>query len=1335
MMTTMEKVPVRIPFDAVFSRPKPPGGRKRRWLRVVWVGGIGVGILLWLLPSLVAHSFLLNWIVGYLAADFQGQIRVGGATLGWFSPLVLRQIEVQESSGRPLASIDQLTSNRSLWKLLWNQQDLGQWLLEGAKLHVRVRPDGTNWEDALAGYFTASESAARAVQLELRAKDTVIFLTDCRSSRSWRLENLQGSLIFPPAPTQPWQLACTGQVLPADAEPTGSQSQSSRGSTSQPQEASQPTAPPPVDPGQFQFELSWGGTPPEAEGNADGQPLGGGFFLLQGQRVPLGLAEAILMRWEPLLHLEGLGSGWFVYGWGGWTGHVATGRSVPASNFTKPTDVYNNSTSASSAASASTGSPIASANAQPTIPVEPVGSALPGSGNPRPAIDLPPDSVVMQADISSDEAWISWERFVPERLQLKPMKLQGRIIWTNDYLQWEDFRLECQAGQLALSGRTPLSSHPAAWLDSLGQHPCQVSGRLDLPQLVRLLPQTLPIQAETQVTSGQVEFGVTTKPSVESTTWQAHLTTSQLKAIHQGQAIEWPEPLRFQLAAQQTPKGLLLETFQSVSEFLRIDAFGAEAGLSISAQMDLDRLSRRLSPWVNLGDVQLGGQANFSLTWTKKPQDSFELDLMWQADRLHVVIPTWSLEIADDIRARALVTGKISSTPPSTEQKAGGETISAGSAEQKAAREGISDAASQSASRGSLSGSTVSLPVGPNLPHPKLSLYSLSRIDSAVVAFQWGHDQGEIRLRQAVSAPTLKSRWPVEVRLQGQLADWVRRLKPWIDLHVWQPSGAYGLTASLDLGPESLQVHEARMAAAPFYLNAFGLQIAEPRVDLSFTGQWDWANHQLQLTQAHFQANPLVLQAQKLQVHWSSPAGGSHTNQPPAGAKPAAGSKPAPSLRLAGRLQAEGTLDHLQRWFAPTSTNTWRLAGAFTAQAEWQTDPSATSGLAQITIRQFSYTAFPGSRPWQQPEIQLAAQGRYDHQSGLLELTSCNLQGDGIGYVGTAQVSLGPPSVGANQAAIYRTSGQVQYDWYRLSPLVRSYLGSGILLQGRGAEQFRWQGPLDLALAEASLGIGWQQIDAYGFRGGPAVLRGQLSRGMLQIAPVEMDLCEGKLRAAGAVRLAPGPMELVVEKGSAARQIRISQQMCASALQYIAPVLADVTSVEGRASLLLDVCRVPLANPAASQIQGQLVIHNIQIGPGPLVHELATLLLKEPTARLRNEAVIPFTMANGRIYHEGLELIFPEITIRTQGYVGLDQSLALTAEMPILPKWTAMNPRLATAMKGQTIRLPIQGTLRRPQLDQVTLRRYAAQFLQKSAENLLQEELQRQLERLKIPGR
>jgi len=1342
MTTAAEKVPLRIPFDAVFGKPKPPPERKRRWFRWGAALLIGLGILLWLLPTIVAHSFLLNWIVGYAAADFQGKIHVGGASLGWLSPVVLRRIEVQDAQGEPLASIGQLQTERTLWKLLWNQQELGRLVLQEATLHIALRPDGSNWEDALARYLALSEPNAAWGQMELLANDAVVLLSDNRSGRRWRLENLQGSLVIPSAPTQPWQLVCTGQVLPSSSEPPASKpdseppasKQGSSGTPAGRTGASQPAADFSQEAGQFQFELCWGGVPPEAVAPSAGPNVGGGFFVIRGKQVPLGLAEAILMRWEPLLHLEGRGSGWFAYGWGGWAGQVASGRATP------PTALSGAGRSASAAGTTGPSGAEGSATSQGAGPERPAfhgqkaGSSLHAQNTPDgkkdtptlspaapPAGDgLPADAVVMQADITAPEAWMHWERFLSEGLRLQQMELRGGVIWTNEYLDWTNFQLHCQAGQVSLSGRVPIGSDPEQWLATFRQHPCQLSGRVDLARLASLLPQTLRIQPGTQVTSGQAEWMFTSQPGPESTVWQAHFATSQLKALHQGRPIEWPEVLRCQLAARQSAEGLVLETLRCDSEFLRIDAFGSQRGLSVSAQMDLDRLSRRLAPWVDLGDTKLAGHATVSLTWTQKGEDGFEADLMLQGERLRVEIPAWSVQIADDIRVRALVAGKLAGVSGSATQPTGAERPSSGFGPTAA---------------------TVSLPMGTKLPQAKLGQYRLSRIDSAALAFQWGRDQGEIRLREPVAAPSLKSRWPLQLRLEGQLADWVARLKPWVDIQSWQPSGVYALVASVDLGPETLQVHQAQMAAAPFSLVAFGLQVTEPRVDLSFTGQWNWLAQRVRLTQARLQANPFVLEAENAELQWASPAGSS------AGAKAADAAKltstsgmglagPASGMKLAGRLHAQGTLEQLQRWLAPPSTTGGRLSGTFTAQADVQSQAGGTGGVVQISIRQFSYTPSAGSRPWQQAEIRLAAQARYDHQSGLLELTSCNLQGDGLGYVGTAQRSRSAQPVGATPAAIYRATGQLQYDWQKLAPLLRSYLGAGIVLQGRGAEPLRWQGPLDWGLAEASMAIGWQQIDAYGFRGGPAVLRGQMSRGWLQIAPVEMDLSEGKLQAAGAVRLSPGPVELVLEKGTAARQIRITPAMCASAFQYIAPVLAEVTTVEGRVSLMLDFCRVPLANPAASQIQGRLLIHSIHIGPSPLVQELASLLMKEPTARLRNEAVIPFVMANGRVYHEGMELVFPEVTIRTQGYVGLDQSLALTAEMPILPKWTAMNPRLATAMKGQTIRVPIQGTLQRPQLDQVTLRRYAAQFLQKSAENLLQDELQRQLDRLlKPPGR
>ena len=59
---------------------------------------------------------------------------------------------------------------------------------------------------------------------------------------------------------------------------------------------------------------------------------------------------------------------------------------------------------------------------------------------------------------------------------------------------------------------------------------------------------------------------------------------------------------------------------------------------------------------------------------------------------------------------------------------------------------------------------------------------------------------------------------------------------------------------------------------------------------------------------------------------------------------------------------------------------------------------------------------------------------------------------------------------------------------------------------------------------------------------------------------LEMDLSEGRLNLDSTVRLTPGPMELFVQRGSAARQVRISPEMCAGALMYVAPVLAGVAA-------------------------------------------------------------------------------------------------------------------------------------------------------------------------------
>ena len=151
-------------------------------------------------------------------------------------------------------------------------------------------------------------------------------------------------------------------------------------------------------------------------------------------------------------------------------------------------------------------------------------------------------------------------------------------------------------------------------------------------------------------------------------------------------------------------------------------------------------------------------------------------------------------------------------------------------------------------------------------------------------------------------------------------------------------------------------------------------------------------------------------------------------------------------------------------------------------------------------------------------------------------------------------------------------------------------------------------------------------------------------------------------------------MELTLPPGHLVQQVQINPRMCTFFLKFVAPVLADVTSAQGAFSIDMDNCRIPLSDPAKGTFAGKFIIHSIEIGPGPLIRELAVLMGKETPAKLRREGVVPFQMVDGRIYHKDLELIFPDFTIRTYGSVGLDQTVAIMTEMPVPPKWLENNP-------------------------------------------------------------
>jgi len=162
-------------------------------------------------------------------------------------------------------------------------------------------------------------------------------------------------------------------------------------------------------------------------------------------------------------------------------------------------------------------------------------------------------------------------------------------------------------------------------------------------------------------------------------------------------------------------------------------------------------------------------------------------------------------------------------------------------------------------------------------------------------------------------------------------------------------------------------------------------------------------------------------------------------------------------------------------------------------------------------------------------------------------------------------------------------------------------------------------------------------------------------------------------------------------------------------LAYIAPILADATIVGGRFSLALESATLPVGDPGSGVVDGRLVMHEVDIGPGELVRNiLAVVPIEKPsttTLRISESSDIHFGLADRRVRHEGLTFGVPlpktdeRLDVESAGSVGIDdRSLELRLSLP-LPTQMPENRPLLKALAGKKLGLSIGGTLENPEVD------------------------------------
>ena len=239
-------------------------------------------------------------------------------------------------------------------------------------------------------------------------------------------------------------------------------------------------------------------------------------------------------------------------------------------------------------------------------------------------------------------------------------------------------------------------------------------------------------------------------------------------------------------------------------------------------------------------------------------------------------------------------------------------------------------------------------------------------------------------------------------------------------------------------------------------------------------------------------------------------------------------------------------------------------------------------------------------------------------------------------------------------------------------------------------------------------------------RTGP-LYRVEIVDGQLSWLPLKAEQEWGVDKLNFVLGVRPGPAgdtrpEMYIDKTTILDHAKLTPGMCNDVFKFVAPILTETTQTQGELSLALDGGAWPLGDFQNGTLAGTMSLHEVTVGPGPLVQKIAGIFrLPDYSIQLAREADVKFALDEGRVRHDGMEFGIGELLkVKTSGTVALeDQALDLVAEVRVHVKTNPEHNRpLLEALNEQVIRLPIKGTLKKPQVDASALPAAGVSLLQ-----------------------
>ncbi|HTN73997.1 MAG TPA: hypothetical protein VL096_02075 [Pirellulaceae bacterium] len=887
-----------------------------------------------------------------------------------------------------------------------------------------------------------------------------------------------------------------------------------------------------------------------------------------------------------------------------------------------------------------------------------------------------------------------------ETLRCREFTANGQIDRAPEGLKLTDVRITSDFAQLQADGQLdPLALSSPSLLTALRTDDYQLRGQLDLAKLAAMFPQTLRVREGTEITSGLIDLELVSQSQGKKHRWDGQIKTSRLTALQNGREIVWDQPVTITLAAQQAAAGPVIERLSCEASFLKLQARGTLEQGELTATGDLAQLQAEANRFLALDDVRLAGQLGAELDWKKTGEQDFQAE------------------------GQAQIKNFVLETPARQPWQEPELTIDL-------AAIGIANAS------------------------------GLQRLDRADLRFTAGDDQLLLALLEPVATPATNTVWPIGIVLRGGLDRWLPRVQGYLPVQDWQATGQLAVDISFVSAPEELRLRSAKVDVVNLKARGAGLTIDEPELRFAADGVWNYTERRFTSDSVTLASGALALRGEKLIIVPTATA-----------------------FAIAGEIGYRGDLPKLTAWWQdPRTPATRAWQGEATGRILFSHQDNITVAkctsefdkvaLLELTQPRGATVGMPvgyvaeskWETVWKDPKLTFSGQGEFDHSRDQVKISSLDVVSNLLRIVARGQV------VALSTAPTIDLSGEIAYDLANITQVLTSYIGPGITLSGASKRQFQLRGPLPTTQMVASQdprlpavsklvwpadlvgqgSLAWTSINAYQLPVSAGSLDAALQDGVVSIAPLDLKVSDGRLQAWPRIVLNNDPMVFQLAKGTQVEQIQLTPEMCTTWLKFVAPLLADATRAEGKFSAQVIGATLPILAPQRGEAQATITIHGARVGPGPLseqyvilARQVRAILERKPVgADFRADAVewltlpthdVAVQLADGRVHHRGLQIQVGDTTLVTSGSVGVnDQSLAMVVEIPIREEWIAKD-KLLTGLRGQSLKVPLSGTIDRPQIDNRALQQLASQMINSAAGGLIDQGIQKGLDKLFKP--